>query len=492
MTKPVGILLAAALAAGLASACGSAASQGDKAGRPAAPVVLRLADPYDSSVSDADALAFITNRISRVSHGKLRVKIAYNAAGQNDADVEARVARLVQKGRFDLGWIGTRAWDEVGLKSFQALQAPFLITDYKLLDRVATSRMADRMLAELNRLGLVGLVLVPDLMRHPVGLTRPLSSVADFRGARVRDVPSKATDALLHALGATPVHLAGADVSEAIATHRIDGSELAIVDGFGAIVTGNVNFFPKVMTLFAGQEAFDRLTDEQKGFIATALEQFRRHIFEAPENAIIRRICADRPAGRIVVASPSDLAALERAARPVYAELERDPQTRARIAEIRRLKASLPPARPVIVPAGCGAAPPPTATVGRTPEASALNGTYRYLLTAAAARKFGQPADGSDGKKYPVVVTAVLRDGKLVATLDQPPEQAVYSVDGNRFSIRLRGNAGPPLVFTFTRDDDGTLHLKPVLPMDPGDQWVWSGGGAPWHRIGPPSSRELR
>ena len=74
------------------------------------------------------------------------------------------------------------------MTSFQALQAPFLITNYALLDRVVTSPLAARMLAGLGSRNLIGLALVPGLLRHPVGVGRPLVSVADYRGARVRDI----------------------------------------------------------------------------------------------------------------------------------------------------------------------------------------------------------------------------------------------------------------------------------------------------------------
>ena len=43
-----------------------------------------------------------------------------------------------------------------------------------------------------------------------------------------------------------------------------------------------------------------------------------------------------------VAASRDDVAALTQAAQPVYAELERDPDTKALIAAIRALKASTP------------------------------------------------------------------------------------------------------------------------------------------------------
>ena len=482
MTRACGIA-AGVVAVAVAAGCGSATRQGsaDKAGGSGTPVVLRLADPYDSTMSDVQALQYITGAVSRISHGALRVKVVFNAAGQSTPGVEAEVARLVEKGRFDLGWIGTRAWDQVGLTSFQALQAPFLITDYRLLDRVVTSPLADRMLAGLKSRGLVGLVLVPDLLRHPVGYTRPLVSLDDFKGARVRDIPSKATDALLRALGATPVHIANDDVGAATGRGEIDGAELAVINGLGATITGNVSFFPKVMTLFAGTHAFDRLTGKQRAVLQAAVEQFRRHIFAPSENALIRRICSDAPNGHVVLATRAELDRLQQAARPVYSKLERDQETRVLIAAIARMKTSSPRPVPVVVPRHCGGAARP-APAGAEDQARALNGTYRWLLTAAAARAFGPPAT-DPGNTLPFLITAILRDGSFTATSSDPPDTGTYTVRGNRITVRIR--TGPPDTFTFTRDGDGTLHLKPVLPMDRGDQWVLS--GAPWHRIGPPT-----
>ncbi|WP_328868840.1 hypothetical protein OHT76_01415 [Streptomyces sp. NBC_00287] len=55
--------------------------------------------------------------------------------------------------------------------------------------------------------------------------------------------------------------------------------------------------------------------------------------------------------GRVVHASPAQLAALERAVAPVYTDLERDARTKAFIQCIRTLKKSLPAADP---PTPCG------------------------------------------------------------------------------------------------------------------------------------------
>jgi hypothetical protein len=112
-----------------------------------------------------------------------------------------------------------------------------------------------------------------------------------------------------------------------------------------------------------------------------------------------------------------------------------------------------------------------------------LNGTYHRVLTAAAARAVGPPATGP-GNTFPLVITAVLRDGKWMANSDQPPEVGTYTVNGNQLGFRLGSDV---MRFTFLRDPNGTLHLRPILPMDRGDSFVMA--GAPWLRVGPPTTK---
>ena len=492
MTIRLGASSLAALAAVLLVGCSESNGQGaaDKAGGSTAPVVLRLGASDSIEVAESQNVRYFAAQVAKLSGGKLRVRVTFQAAGDGVPDVEARTVRLVRAGRFDLGWIGARAWDEFGVRSFQALQAPFLISDYALLGKVVTSPLAGEMLAGLESQDVVGLGLIPGLLRHPIGFTRPLVSLSDFAGARVRDLPSRATDALLEALGATPVHVSNAAFGAAIEGRRIDGTELSFANAplVGGIVAANVTFFPKVLTLFAGARAFERLSDEQRNVLRTAvartLEQLTAHPVDtalAFEGVLARQYC-HTPLGRVVLASERELAALVRATRPVYAELERDLQTKALMRQIRELKASLPPAPPLVVPSSCLGAREAARASGKRRSPSILNGTYHWLLTEAAARAFGPPAD-DPGSTYPIVFTAVLRDGKWQFPNDQPPESGTYTVVGNRVVF----NFGYDLTFTFSREPNGTLHLTPVLPMDRGDQWVWS--GAPWRRVGPPTRR---
>ena len=107
----------------------------DKAGGSESPTVLRLAVADDADQPDARFARDFASRVSRLSDGSMRVRIAWDAAGQDSPDYERRIAELVRDGRFELGWMGSRAWDRMGVPSFQALQAPFLVTDHELLER---------------------------------------------------------------------------------------------------------------------------------------------------------------------------------------------------------------------------------------------------------------------------------------------------------------------------------------------------------------------
>jgi C4-dicarboxylate-binding protein DctP len=91
-----------------------------------------------------------------------------------------------------------------------------------------------------------------------------------------------------------------------------------------------------------------------------------------------RQAC--RSGAELVIASAADVAALRRAAEPVYADLERDPTTKELIAAIRGLTRARAPASA----ASCGrrrAAPTPSATAGGGAKPTIPEGAYRAEIT---------------------------------------------------------------------------------------------------------------
>jgi TRAP-type C4-dicarboxylate transport system substrate-binding protein len=486
-------LSAVALALGCAAitACTSGSLNGgaDKASG-SEPVVLQLAvSDTTGGTTGARMVRYFAAQVTKLSHGQLRVEIEWDAGRADQTPfAEAIVARRVAAGTSDLGSVPSRAWDAIGANGFEALQTPFLITSQALMYQVATSPLAERMLATLNSHNLVGLALVPDGLRHPGGIRGSLMSLRDFAGATVLDAPSGVTDRLLRTLGARPVHIAvGAARDRAIAGHRLDGSTstLASPSQGVRIITVNITLDPRFNTLIANKDLFGRLSRTEQGELRAAASQTLTYVLGTTptEEATTAQFCTG--AGRIALATPAQLRALRHAAQPAVTELERDPFTAAAVRQIRQLGLEVGPAPAFALPPAC-TRPLPGAPTGSLRPPSILNGTYHWRVTRAEALRTCYPAGCPDALPgLPAVNKIVLKDGRW--TFPDPATSGTYVIIGDY--LRLTSpRFNTTNTFTFTRSSDGTLKLTPVLPMDPGDQFVMTGGGAsPWRRVGPPT-----
>ena len=457
--------------------------------------MLRLAANVRASDSPARAdVDYFKREVEQLSGGKLRLHVIFQPEGDDPADTafEPGIARAVRAGTFDLGWIGAPVWDELGVSSLRALQTPFLVTDYALLGRVVTSPLAGRMLSGLSRAGVVGLALVPAVLGHPIGFRQSFVRLSDYSGARVGDTPSRTTDAILRALGATPVHVTGsqslqkggvdANVSDVEGTEQTGSCSARCAWLIASTVTVNVTLFPSAETLFANPRALRRLTGDERAALRTAAARTVAHAASAPvsETAGVREFCKND--GHVVTATRDELATLERATRPVTAELERDPETAALIASIRRLKASTPPVAAASTPSGCVPARRRTTPSGQLLSPSILNGTYRYVLTKHDALTRGDPGDKTPRglAQYPTVAEHTLRDGTWWGGNEL---NGTYTLTRDRLTFDWTA-VGYALHFRYSRDRDGTLHLTAIPPMENGDRFWFS--TERWQRIGPP------
>src|SRR5688572_2672274 len=119
------VVAAAAITALAAAGCGGDSAT-DKAGGSGTPVTLRLATPDREGLPGTKAIERFREEVAEVSDGAIRIEPVYEAAGVVPRFDQA-VADLVRAGRADLALIPARAWDEYGVMSLNALQAPFLI-----------------------------------------------------------------------------------------------------------------------------------------------------------------------------------------------------------------------------------------------------------------------------------------------------------------------------------------------------------------------------
>jgi TRAP-type C4-dicarboxylate transport system substrate-binding protein len=410
----------------LALAATAGCSAGDKAGGSGGVVTLRLAmdDPRDGPSSEP-VIAF-ARQVRKLSDGRLRVHVVWEANGhgpQHRHAFDQQTAQKVIDGRYALALVPTRAWDVFGVTSLEALQAPFLVNNDALLDKIASDPVADTMLAGLKRVGVVGLVLLPNALRHPVGFAHPLRSLSDFAGAGVRAPRSVLTWEMLRALGAHPLDLAGDEMGPLIDSGKMAGAESDLGRAWKlprrAVVTANETFFPRVDALVANEHGFDRLTDDQRETLRKAAAATLAHVLatRATDAETARAACGKGV--RIVLASDADIRGLVRATRPLVSRLERDDGTGRSIQRIVALRATISGSRPAIAPCrGAGATTAP-AKSGGAGVALPPDGVYRSLLKPAEFRRAGY--DDSTAQGNSGLFTLTLLGGRVSWTIKGDP-----------------------------------------------------------------------
>ena len=97
-------------------------------------------------------------------------------------DAEQQIVRGVADATYDLGVVGTRVFDTLGVSNFQALDAPMLIDSYAAEAAVIESDIPAQMLRSLDRLQVSGLGLIADGLRKPIAVEKPLLSPKDWAG----------------------------------------------------------------------------------------------------------------------------------------------------------------------------------------------------------------------------------------------------------------------------------------------------------------------
>jgi TRAP-type C4-dicarboxylate transport system substrate-binding protein len=441
-------LLAAGLVAVAVAAAGCGSSRADKAGgSEQARTTLHMANPNGGT----DELGPFLTEVVRRSHGAIRIEVE-NSWRDGRVDSETALIHDVAAGKVAMGWVGTRAWDSVGVTSLDSLHAPFLIDSYELEEAVVRAPMIRQMLRPIEKLGLVPLGVLPGPLREPLGRT-PLRSPADFAGKTIGVQGSRAASMTMRAFGAAPRRIA---ITQPL--RGLDGADqqLTSIDGNGydadaRYVTGNVRLWPRPLVVFMNRKAFDRLSAAQQRLLVDAVRNAVRptaRLLAEREAESAGNLC--RRGAVFVSASAAELAELRSAVRPVYSVLERDPATNAFIGQIRTLKRAV---REASVPQ-IGTCARGTGTTGDARSQALIAG--RYTATVTRAELLGNPTfeSGEDNPGNHGRYRLELRDGRWALI---------------NFSIHYTSGG------TFTVDAD-TITLRPDTPDTTGEVFVfrWS------------------
>jgi len=474
--------VALAVLAVIAPACSGGTKAGGKAAKRT--IVLTMASQFAGG--QAEQLVRFAGEVARESGGRVRIDFRSNWRAR-DPHQELDTIRDVRAGKVDLAWVGARAWDWVGVTSFDPLVAPLLIDTYPLERQVFASGMPERMLAGVERAGVVGIGVLPGPMRKLLGARHPFVRPADFRGQTVGAMGMLAGETF-RALGASPRQMFAQERLGAL--DAVESQLSAIVgngyDAHARYLSANLSLWPRPLVIFASPRVFRSLSREQRHALRTAAASAVPGALAASkqeDSPAVGALCA-RGNAALVDLTQVQLQELRRALAPVYRRLESNARTRRAIRKIEALKRAAPPA-PALHCGGTSA----SGGVAETPVDGSwvMTTTVSGLERSPAYRAYGFTNPSQDDFRADAgTYRLILQKGKLRSSVTSSAgysaDTGTYRIEGDRVIFHITGghDIGETWVYRWSIYRETLTFRKPQTGAEGPPNPTF----APWHRAG--------
>lgn len=298
-------------------------------------IVLRLAETHVEDYPTTQANYHFAELVSERSDGRIQIQVFAGA----QLGEERAVIEQVQFGAIDLTRVSVSPLAAFS-QSLDALQMPYLYRDEDHMWQVLLGPIGDQMLASVEDAGFAGLAWYDSGARSFYNSVRPIESVADLQGLRIRVQESQLMVGLVEALGAVATPMPFGEVYSALQTGVIEGAENNWPSYFSTSHYEVANYYtldqhtrvPEI--LIASTIAMERLSASDQALIREAARdsiQFQRDAWAAFVAESEREI---RAAGNVITElSPAAYAEFQAAMQPLYDAL--DPEVAAVVEQIR-------------------------------------------------------------------------------------------------------------------------------------------------------------
>lgn len=156
----------------------------------------------------------------KLTKGRVKVEIYPNSQLYKDREeIEALQSGAVQMLAPSMAKFGP-----MGAREFELFDMPFLFQNQETLHRVMDGEVGKKLFAKLDTKGVTGLAFWDNGFKQ-MSSNRPMHSVADLSGLKMRIQSSKVLSAQMKALGANPQVMAFSEVYTALQQGVVDGTE---------------------------------------------------------------------------------------------------------------------------------------------------------------------------------------------------------------------------------------------------------------------------
>jgi tripartite ATP-independent transporter DctP family solute receptor len=261
-------LFAAALAATALVAAAPAAAQDVK--------TAKLGHSFADTHPRTTAMNRFAAEVGKVTGGKVKIDVFGNAS----LGSEEKMLIAVQAGTVDF-YMGALSPIAARKKEVQIFDFPFLFATDDEAATVLDGPVGRKMLDNLADMNIHGLVWAGGAFRNMSNSKRPLNSLADMKGLKVRVMQSPMAIASFNAMGMNAVPMAFTEVYTALETKALDGYEHPVVDMFANKmyeVQKNLTITNHVYTpvvLVTSKKFWTSLTPEQQAAVQKVADETR-------------------------------------------------------------------------------------------------------------------------------------------------------------------------------------------------------------------------
>ena len=185
-----------------------------------APIVIKFSHVVAPDTPKGKAADRFKQLVEERSKGRIKIEVYPNSQLYKDKEeLEALQLGSVQMLAPSLAKFGP-----LGVKEFEVFDLPFLFKDDAAFRAVTDGAVGKDLFAKLEGKGIKGLAYW-DNGFHIMSANKPLHTVADFKGLKMRIQSSKVLDAQMRALGAIPQVMAFSELYQALQSGVVDGTE---------------------------------------------------------------------------------------------------------------------------------------------------------------------------------------------------------------------------------------------------------------------------
>ncbi|MBW7964580.1 TRAP transporter substrate-binding protein [Bradyrhizobium sp. BR 10261] len=299
---------------------------------------FRAADTQTEDYPTVQALRYMGALISERTGGRHEIKVFHSRQlGEEKETIAQTRAGAIDLNRTNVALIGNF------VPAMNVLAMPFLFRSIEHMQKVLDGPIGKEILGSFEPYGFVGLAFYDSGARSIYNNVRPVRSLADLKGLRIRVQQSELMSQMIRALGAEPVELPYGQVLTGLSTHLIDGAE----NNWPSFVTTDHykhaayytltehTMSPEVLVI--SLKAWQSLSAEDQTIFREAAARsslYMREKWRDLEEQSQRK--AD--AAGITVIKTIDRKPFEDAMAPIYAKAAQDPAAAALIERIRKVE----------------------------------------------------------------------------------------------------------------------------------------------------------